>query len=106
MVERLLDELVVVEPYIAFERLLQIVTALEVPRTEHLCDASVEAFDHAVGLGSPDRCQAVLDTQFLAELVKAVVSRRLALSRGKQSVGELLAVVPPEPSMETAAIVG
>jgi hypothetical protein len=93
MVESLLDELVVVEPDIAFERLLQIVPALEVPRTEHLGDASVEAFDHAVGLGSSDRCQAVLDAQCLAELVKAVISRRLALSRGEQSVGELLAVV-------------
>ena len=87
----------VVQGRVAQQGLLQILSAVEVVRLEHVADAAIEALDHAIGFGRAGLGQAVLNTQLLAQLVKLVVPRGLALTRGKQAVRELLAAVGQEP---------
>lgn len=60
---------------------------------EHIADTPIESFDHAIGFGRSGFGQPVLYAQFPAQLIKLMVATGLALTRGKQSVGELLAVV-------------
>jgi hypothetical protein len=60
---------------------------------QHILDAPIEPFYHAIGLGSHWRGQAVLDTQIGAETVKFMCASGRALAQAKQTVGELLAVV-------------
>ena len=58
----------------------------------HLVDSIVEALYHAVGLRVARRAQAVLNAQRLAAHVELVFSRWRALFAG-EAVGELAAVV-------------
>ena len=60
---------------------------------EHIGNAAIESFNHAIGSGCPWLRQPVLDPQFLAQLVELVVAAGLALAAGKQAVRELLAIV-------------
>ena len=60
---------------------------------EHIDNAPIEVLDHAVGARRAWLGQAVLNVQGLAQLVKLMVARGLALTAGKQPVGEILAVV-------------
>ena len=83
----------VIQSHISHERALQIFTAGEPVGFEHIGNAPIEALDHPVGSGRAWLGQAVLNVQCLTQLVELVVARGLALSAGKQSVGELLAVV-------------
>ncbi len=43
-------------------------------RLQHLFDPSVEALDHAVGLGVPGRGQAMVDPEVTAEQVELVLA--------------------------------
>lgn len=83
----------VVQGHVTHERLLQIFTAGESVSFEHISDTPVEALDHAIGSGRAWPGQALLNAQGLAQLVKLMVARGLALAAGKQPVGELFAVV-------------
>lgn len=60
---------------------------------EHIADTAIEALDHSVGLRGSGFGQAVLDAECLAPLVELVIAAGLALARGEQAAGELLAVV-------------
>lgn len=62
-------------------------------RFEHICNAPVEALDHAVGLWCSRLGQAMLNVQSLAQLVEFMAFTGLALTPGKQPVCELLAIV-------------
>ena len=83
----------VVQGHVTHERLLQIFTAGEAMGFEHIGNAPIKAFDHAVGAGRAGLGQAMFNVQGLAQLIKLMVARGLALTAGKQPVGELLAVV-------------
>jgi len=83
----------VVQSHVAQQRLLQIFTAGESMGFEYIGNAPVEALDHAVGLGRAWFGQAMLNVQSLAQLIKFMIARGLALTACKQPVGELLAVV-------------
>jgi hypothetical protein len=83
----------VVQGHVTHERLLQIFTAGESMGFKHISDTSVEALDHAVGARRAGLGQAKFNIQGLAQLIKLIVARGLALTAGKQPVGELLAVV-------------
>ena len=83
----------VVQSHVTHERLLQIFTAGESVCLEHISDTPVEALDHAIGARRAWFGQAVFNVQGLAQLIKLMVARGLALTAGKQPVSELLAVV-------------
>lgn len=83
----------VVQGHVTRERLLQILTTGESMGFEHIGNAPIEAFDHAIGSGRAWLGQAMFNVQGLAQLIKLMVARGLALSAGKQSIGEPLAVV-------------
>lgn len=74
MVECFLRQVLVVQPDVARERGFQIRATLEVVASQHLADATMEAFDHAVGLRATDGRQAVFDAQGCAELVERVLA--------------------------------
>ena len=83
----------VAQSHVTHERLLQMFTTGESIRFEHIGNAPIEALNHGVGSGHAWLGQAVFNVQCLAQLVKLVVARGLALTAGKQPVGELFAVV-------------
>ena len=83
----------VVQGYIAQQGPLHVLAAIEPVRLEHIGNAAIESFDHAIGSGGPWLRQPVLDPQLLAQLVELVVAAGLALAAGKQAVRELLAIV-------------
>ena len=83
----------VVQGHVAHERLLQIFGAVEAVGLQDIGNAPVEAFDHAIGSGCPGLGQPVLYAQLLAQLVELMVATGLALTTGKEAIGELLAVV-------------
>jgi len=83
----------VVQGHVTHERLLQIFTTGESMRSEHIGNAPIEALNHAIGSGRAWLGKAVLNAQGLAQLVKLMVARGLALTACKQPVGELFAVV-------------
>lgn len=55
---------------------------------DRLCDAPVEAFDHAVGLRLEGSCQAVRDAMVSADLVEGVVSGWRSSGRGPSGTAE------------------
>ncbi len=83
----------VVQSHVTHERLLQIFTTGESMRFERIGNAPIEALKHAIGSGRAWLGQAVFNAQGLAELVKLMIARGLALTAGKQPVGEFFAVV-------------
>ena len=62
----------VVEVDIAQQGGLEVSPADELVALQHLLDAPVEAFDHAVGLRMHRRCQAMFDTEVGAKLIELV----------------------------------
>ena len=83
----------VVQGYIAQQGLLHVLAAIEPVRLEHIGNAAIESFDHAIGSRCSGLGQPVFDSQFLAQPVELMVAAGLALPAGKQTVRELLAVV-------------
>ena len=83
----------VVQGHVTHDRLLQVFTTGEPMGFEHIGNAPIEALDHAIGSGRAWLGQAMFNVQGLAQLIKLMVARGLALTTGKQPVGELLAVV-------------
>jgi len=84
---------VVVQSHVAHQGLLQILPTVKVMRLEHICNAAVEAFDHAVGSWRSGFGQAVFNVQGLAQLIKLVQTRGLPGTGGKEPIRELFAVV-------------
>src|SRR6218665_1859838 len=91
--QRRLRQLVIVQGHIAQQGLLHVLAAVEPVGLEHIGYATIEPLDHAVGSRRPGLGQPMLYAQRLAQLVELMVATGLALAVGKQSVGELLAVV-------------
>lgn len=83
----------VVHLHITKERAVQILLAVEAVCFEHVRNPAIETLDHTVGSGRSGLGQTVLNVQLLAQQVKLMVAAGLLLSTGKQTVGELLAVV-------------
>ncbi len=91
--DRRLGQLMVVQSHVTHERLLQIFPTGESMGFEHIGNAPIKAFDHAIGSGRAWLGQAMFNVQGLAQLIKLMGARGLALTAGKQPVSELLAVV-------------
>ncbi len=83
----------VAQGYVTHERLLQIFATGELMGFENIGNASIEPLDYAIGSGRAWLGQAMFNVQGLAQLIKLMVARGLALTAGKQPVGELLAVI-------------
>ena len=60
---------------------------------QNLLDPTIEPLNHAVGLRRLGRGQAVLNSEFGAELIELMRPGCSALAQAKEAVGELLAVV-------------
>ena len=93
MPQCLLRQVVVVQPYKPVQRLLQVLSAVEVVRAKYLTQSSIEAFNHAVGLRRLGLGEPMFDAQAFAQLIEFVLSRGLTAAASKQSVCELFAVV-------------
>lgn len=87
----------IVEPDIAQDGLFKLFAQAEMMALQHVLDASVEAFDHAVGLEPHRRSEAMLDAQFGAKSVELVRAGGRAGAQAEHSVGELLAVIGEDP---------
>ena len=72
-IEGSLRQMVVVEPSVAQEGLLQVLAAEEVMAAQHLFDTTVEALHHAVGLGPPWTGKPMFDAQRSAQLIEGVL---------------------------------
>ena len=83
----------VVQSHIAQQGLLHVFAAVEPVGLEHIGNAAIESFDHAVGSRGPGLGQSVFYVQLLAQLIELMVAAGLAFSAGKQAVCELLTVV-------------
>ncbi len=92
----LLRDVLIVQVAVALEGCRQILARVKAMRGQDLADAPVEALDHAVGLRMAHRGKAVLDTELVAELVKAMGTAGLAVF-ALQSVGEGLVIVGEQP---------
>jgi len=88
-----LRQVFVVQPDVAMQSLFQVLRAVEVMRPEHLFEPSVEALDHAIGLGRSGLGQSVLDAQSAAQRLERVLPAGVFGALAKQSVGELFAIV-------------
>ena len=60
---------------------------------ENFSDPAIAAFDHAVGLGTTGRHQAMFDLFLRADLVDGMAAGRLALALRREAVSECLAVM-------------
>ena len=60
---------------------------------EIIGNAAIKAFDYSLGLRRAWLGQAMFNVQGLAQLIILMVTRGLVLTAGKQTVGELLAIV-------------
>ena len=65
-----LEWLLIVQRHISCQCLFKILAAVEATSLEHISDASIEAFHHAVGFGRPETSQAMFDAQFPAQLIE------------------------------------
>ena len=91
--QRLLSDVMVIQALVVPRRFVQVLAGVEVPSPQQVGDTTVEAFDHAVGLGPLETDQAMLDPVLGTQPVEGVMPRRLALSGRGKAVGEFLAVV-------------
>ncbi len=66
---------------------------VEAVGTQDVGDASVEAFDHAVGLRDSRLDQVVFDVVASADPIEGMGTGWLALAGGAEAVGKFLAVV-------------
>ena len=85
--------MLIINPFIPFQRLLQVLRAVEARCRQHLADAPVKAFYHAVRLRVTRRTQAMLDAILCAHLVKNVFARGGSLAATLEPVGEFFSVV-------------
>lgn len=83
------------------DRLLEVVTAVEVVTLQDVLDPAVEALYHVVGLWMHRRCESMLDPDVSAEAVEIVVAGRGALAQAEEPVGELFAVARREKALLT-----
>ena len=88
------DELVV-DLDAAFEGIGQVLGGVEARGAQHVGNAAVEAFNHAVGLWGSRFDQTVLDVVRRTDLVKRVTAGWVAFPGGAEAVGKLLTVVGP-----------
>ncbi len=90
MVQCFLRQVLVAEPDIAMQRRPKVFAAVEAMGAQDLCDASIEAFGHAVGLRRFGLGQTVIDAQALAQEVEFVLARGLLGAAWVLTVGKAL----------------
>ena len=83
----------IVERRVALQGVIEVLAGAKACGVEHVADAPVEAFDHAVGLWAGGSDQAMLNSVLGAEAIDRVAADGFALAGGFEAVGELLAVV-------------
>ena len=104
MAEILLRNVVIIEMPILLQGRFQVASGDERGAFQHLGDATIEAFDHAVGLGMLGFDQAMLNAVLGTCAIEAMLTRRFALAGGAKAVGELLAVVSQTVRMTNGAV--
>ena len=93
VLQRLLGQVLVVQPDVAVQRGGQVVGAVEVVGAQHLLKAPIESLDHAVGLRRLRPGQPVLDAQGFTQGVERMLPRGVLGLGAELAVGELTAVV-------------
>ncbi len=83
----------IIEMPILLQGRFQVASGDERGAFQHLGDATVEAFDHPIGLRMLGLDQSVLDAVHGAGLIEAVLAGGLALTGGAKAVGELFSIV-------------
>lgn len=83
----------------AHERLFEVFAGAEPVALQDILDPAVETLDHAVGLRSHGRGQAVLDLELGAEAVEFVDPRCSALAQAEQPIHELCAIACREDAL-------
>ena len=79
--------------HVPVQRLPQVLLAVEAVRLQYIGNATVEALDHAIGTRRLGLDQTVFNVQLLTRLVKHMPAAGFTLTAGKQSIGELRAIV-------------
>ena len=93
MPEIFLRNVVIIEMPILLQGGFQVASGDERGAFQHLGDATVEAFDHPIGLRMLGLDQSMLDAVRGAGLIEAMLTRRFALAGGAKAVGELFPIV-------------
>ncbi len=83
----------VLQGHITQQRLLQILTAAEWVGVQYIGNTAVEALHHAIGFRHARFGKPVFYAKYNAQPVEFVVSAGFALTAGKQTIREFLAVV-------------
>lgn len=76
-----LRDVVIVEPVVVPQHGIQVFSRVEVGVPRDFADTAIEALHHAIGLGMARRRQSMFDGMLVAQLVKRVVARGLAVFR-------------------------
>jgi len=83
----------VIDLDVAFDGIGQVLGGVEAGGGQNVGDAPVEAFDHAVGLGSSRFGEPVLDAVVGTDPIEGMGTGRLALAGGTEAISKFLAVV-------------
>ena len=103
MTQRLLRDVVIVQPSITFERLLQVVTGMIASNCQYIADAAVKALHHAVCLWPSRFDQAVFNPMRQAFLIEEVAATGRALPCPRKAIREGLSIVGEHrPNLEGA----
>ena len=93
MLECTLWDMLILALDVADEGVVQVLTGTEAGGGQDFADATVEALDHAIGLGMSGRDEAVRDLVPGADPIEGMVAGRLAWSGGAEAVGNRRAVI-------------
>ena len=74
MSKGLLGQVVIIEPGVAQKGGFHVLGIIETMGCQNVCDATIEALDHAIGLRATRLGEAVLDARAYAPVTKALSS--------------------------------
>ena len=93
MMQRFLRDMVIVQPAVSLERLLEVFACSIAPGRQHVADTAVEALHHSIRLRPSRLDQAVLNPVGQALLIEGMAPAGLALTCPREAIRERLAVV-------------
>jgi len=89
-----LGNVLIIDLDVAFDSIGQVLGGVEAGGGQNVGDAPVEAFDHAVGLGSFGLVsRSVLDAVVGTDPIEGMGTGRLVLAGGTEAISKFLAVV-------------
>ena len=93
-----LGDVLIIDLDVAFDGIGQVLGGVEAGGGQNVGDAPVEAFDHAVGLGSSRFGEPVLDAVVGTDPIEGMDTGRLALAGDTEAISKFLAVVGEHPA--------